>query len=57
MTVLLGDADGYAPVDVAAAVMPKQPHARLTILPRTDHFFGTPGALEGLGRALAAALR
>ena len=56
MTVLLGDADGYAPLDVASALMPKHAHARLTILPATDHFFGTPGALERLARGLAAAL-
>lgn len=56
LTVLLGDADVYAPLDVASALMPKQAHARLTILPGTDHFFSTPGALERLQRGLAAAL-
>jgi len=54
VTVLLGDADIYAPVDVASALMPKQPDARLVILPGTDHFFSTPGALERLRRGLAA---
>jgi hypothetical protein len=55
-TVLVGDADDYAPGDLVAALMPRRGDARLEILPGADHFFAGAGALERLRQGLGAAL-
>jgi uncharacterized protein len=51
--VVLGDRDGYAPIDGLRAALADRPGTALEVLPGIDHFFSDPAGLGELSRLVA----